>query len=338
MRNSDRTLFVLRAELAWVVAIAVVIGAQACASKPANRPGSSLQAPPPPQAAPSEPSPPKPDAKPALLPETVAARLGVDPAELKWSPSRASYAAAIAPKDRSKSAGSYRLAVFSAAGKRIAEVDATRPGAVGDLGFLGESRLVYRITPPAPPHKRTRAQKQTVKKKTPPVPTMLYAIQPLVPVAAPMICEGQRFTFSPNGDHIAWVNGEPGQEWLGADGAQVYPRRGVTTIQGEPAWSHDGHSLALIEGGAKPTLVVLVEFDNPSGDNFWPLPPDATDPAMRVFWAGPGRLVVGREITKPMFTTSFRRANPVGSDKSSPGLMQPHDGSSSTLPRATNDK
>jgi hypothetical protein len=53
--------------------------------------------------------------------------------------------------------------------------------------------------------------------------------------------------------------------------------------------------------------VVLVEFDNPHGDNFWPLPPEATDPTLRVFWAGVGRLVVGHEMTTPAFATSFRR-------------------------------
>jgi hypothetical protein len=122
-----------------------------------------------------------------------------------------------------------------------------------------------------------------------------------------MVCEGRSFTFSHNGDHIAWVGGAPRREWVGADGVQVYPRAGVSTIQGEPAWSADGRSLALIEGRARPRLVVLVEFDNPHGDNVWPLPPDATDPTMRVFWAGAGRLVVGHEITKPVFATSFRR-------------------------------
>ena len=113
--------------------------------------------------------------------------------------------------------------------------------------------------------------------------------------------------FSPAGDHLAFVVGEPGHEHVGVDGVQVYPRAGETSILGEPAWSRDGGSLALIEGGGRPQLVVLVEFDNPNGDNTWPLPPQATDPSLHVFWAGRTNVVIGRELTKPVFATSFTR-------------------------------
>jgi hypothetical protein len=215
---------------------------------------------------------------------------------------------AIPPKQDAGNGARYRLAVFGATGHERAEVDAAHPGMIEDLRFLGESRLVYRIAAPVRPlDKRAPGPRPSGKKKTPPTPTTLYVIQPFGPIAAPMTCEGRSFTFSPKGDHIAWVTGEPGREWVGADGVQVYPRAGVTSIQGEPAWSPDGRSLATIEGGANPKLVVLVEFDNPHGDNSWPLPAEATDPSLRVFWAGVGRLVVGHEITKPMFSTSFRR-------------------------------
>ena len=305
MKHQDRRPSLHHAEITLVTA---VVGALlACASRPDNRPHDNLT-PPPPAAKPPQSPPSKREAKVAESPEAVAARLGVDPARLKWSPGRTSYAAAISPKESAGNGAPYRLAVFGAAGEHHAEVNAARPGMVEDLRFLGESRLVYRIAPPAPSlDKRATGPRHTGKKKTPPAPTALYVIQPFTPIAAPMVCEGRSFTFSPNGDHIAWVNGAPGREWLGADGAQVYPRAGVTGIQGEPAWSSDSRSLALIEGGAKPKLVVLVEFDNPHGDNVWPLPPDATDPTMRVFWAGAGRLVVGHEMTKPVFATSFRR-------------------------------
>jgi hypothetical protein len=113
--------------------------------------------------------------------------------------------------------------------------------------------------------------------------------------------------FSPAGDHLAFVAGDPGHEHVDVDGAQVYPRSGVTRVLGEPAWSRDGASLALIEGGDKLQLVVLVEFDNPNGDNTWPLPPQAADPSLRVFWAGAGNVVVGHELTRPVFAASFKR-------------------------------
>ena len=305
MKHPDRRPASHHAEI--TLAAAVVAGVLACASQPDHRPRDNLN-PPPPAAKPPEPLPPKPEAKPAVSPEAVAAKLGVDPALLKWSPGRTRYAAAIAPKTVAGNGARYRLAVFGATGEARAEIDAARPGVVEALRFLGESRLVYRIAPPArPPDKRAARPRPTGKRQAPAAPTTLWVIQPFAPMAVPMACEGRSFSFSRNGDHIAWVTGEPGREWLGADGVQVYPRAGVTRIQGEPAWSADGRSLALIEAGAKPQLVVLVEFDNPRGDNVWPLPPEATDPTLRVFWAGVGRLVVGHEITKPVFATSFRR-------------------------------
>jgi hypothetical protein len=274
--------------------------------------------------------PPKP-AAPIDTPEVIAAKLGVEPSQLQWSPGHKSYAAAVPPKDPGATpAATYKLAAYSAAGERLIEVDGARPGVVADLRFMGEDRLIYRVTPwPPPPAakhgkrgkapKRAKQAKQAKqakrggkpKPKSPPrAPTTLYVIQPLAADAAPIVCEGRRFTFSPKGDHVAWVAGEPGQELVGADGAQVYPRSGVTAIPGEPAWSRDGGSLAVIEGGPAPKLVVLVEVDNPSGDNSWPLPPEAagpTLPTLRVFWAGAGRIVVGHDVTKPVFATSFVR-------------------------------
>ena len=305
MKRLHRRPSLHSAEITLVAA--VVGGVVACASNSDIRPRANLNLPPP-AAKPPEPPLHKHDAKVAESPEAVAARLGLDPANLKWSPGRTSYAAAFALKEEAGSGASYRLAVFGAAGEHRADLAAARPGVVEDLRFLGESRLVYRIAPPARSlNKRATGPRPPGKKETPSAPVALYVIQPFEPIALPMVCEGRSFTFSRNGDHVAWVTGKPGREWLGADGAQVYPRAGVTKIQGEPAWSSDGRSLALIEGGARRKLVVLVEFDNPHGDNVWPLPPDASDPTLRVFWAGVGRLVVGREITKPVFATSFRR-------------------------------
>ncbi|HEX7499664.1 MAG TPA: hypothetical protein VF524_05085 [Polyangia bacterium] len=305
MQHQDRRPFLHPAEITLVT---VVVGAAlACASAPDSRPHDNLP-PPLPAAKPPGSPPPKREAKVVESPEAVAARLGVEPGQLKWSPGRKSYAVATAPKESAENGTPYRLAVFGAAGEHRAEVAAARPGMVEELRFLGESRLVYRIAPPARSlGKRATRPRPTSKKKTPPVLTVLYVIQPLAPIAAPVVCEGHGFTFSRNGDHVAWVGGAPGREWLGADGEQVYPRAGVASIQGDPAWSSDGRSLALIEAGSRPKLVVLVEFDNPQGDSVWPLPPNAIDPTMRVFWAGAGRLVVGHEIARPVFATSFRR-------------------------------
>jgi hypothetical protein len=306
LKHQNRRPSLQHAEITLVAA--VVCGVLACASKPDNRPRGNPN-PPPPAAKPPESPSPNHEVKVAESVEVVAAELGVASAEFRWNSGRTSYAVAIPPKKGAENGARYRLAVFGAKGQQRAEVGAAHPGVVEDLRFLGESRLVYRIAPPARPlDKRATGPRPSGKKKTtPPAPTALYVIQPFAPITVPMTCEGRSFTFSGNGDHVAWVTGEPGREWVSADGAQVYPRAGVTRIQGEPAWSPDGRSLALIEGGAKPNLVVLVEVDNPHGDNLWPLPPDATDPTQRVFWAGVGRLVVGHEITRPVFSASFRR-------------------------------
>jgi hypothetical protein len=293
---------------AEITVVAVVVGGVlACASKPDDRARGNLT-PPPPAAKPPESAPPNHEANVAESIEVVAAKLGVASADFKWNRGRTNFAVAIAPPKGGGSGARYRLAVFGATGQQRADVAAARPGVVEDLRFLGESRLIYRIAPLPPPlDKPAPRPRPSSKKKMPPAPTALYVIQPFAPSAAPLTCEGRSFTFSGAGDHVAWVAGEPGREWVGADGVQVYPRAGVTRIQGEPAWSPDGRSVALIEGGAKPNLVVLVEVDNPHGDNLWPLPPEATDPTLRVFWGGVGRLVVGRELTMPVFSTSFRR-------------------------------
>jgi hypothetical protein len=60
--------------------------------------------------------------------------------------------------------------------------------------------------------------------------------------------------------------------------------------------------------------VLLAEFDNPTGDTTWELPASASVPAsaegVRVLWSGPGKLVVARSPTKPLFSTSFVKEKP----------------------------
>ncbi|MEA2699767.1 MAG: hypothetical protein QOI66_4038, partial [Myxococcales bacterium] len=54
-------------------------------------------------------------------------------------------------------------------------------------------------------------------------------------------------------------------------------------------------------------LVLLAEFDNPTGDTTWDLPPAVSIEGARVFWAGSGRLVVGKTVTHPIFSASFQK-------------------------------
>jgi hypothetical protein len=311
----------------------------ACADEPPPRPRqahkAAVDADGPRHAA--RPRPPRPVDRSA----EIAASLKVDSADLTWSPSHTVFVVALAPEPAAGEADAdpraatprapHRLVAYDAGGDKRGEFEALRPGPISELRFLDDERLVYLVPPPPPPPaarsgRHGKPRRKGARRGAPPAaartatgtkaaaaaarPTTMYAIQPLRQGAPPVMCEGRRFVFSPKGDHLAWVAGEPAREYVAADGAQVYPRDGVTTIQNEPAWSNDGVSLALIEGGDSPRLVVLVEFDNPSGDNSWPLPPAAIDPSLRVYWAGASRLVVGHDLTKPVFATSFTRAAP----------------------------
>jgi hypothetical protein len=287
---------------ATAAAAVVALTSAGCADDP----------PPPPKRAPvvasmDRPARHRPRPAPAAKPKPVdrsadiAMELGIDVADLVWSPSHQLFAAKPAPE---------KVVVFGAGGDKRLEAETARRAPIAELRFMDDERIVYLVPPPPPPkHAAHHVKRRAPSKKAPPPPppTTLYAIQPIQEGAAPVLCEGRRFAFSPKGDHLAWVAGDPGSEYVAADGTQVYPRTGVTSIQGQPAWSQDGASLAFIETGDAPRLVVLVEVRNPHGDNAWPLPPEASDPTLRVFWSGVGKLVVGTELTKPRFATSFTR-------------------------------
>jgi hypothetical protein len=260
------------------------------------------------EAAAAEPPPPSPV-------EVVVAALGVDKDALVWSPAKKTFAVvvpvaapsggkakAISRKPKPKPANAnLTIAVYAPTGDRLASFRAVGPGPVSDLRYLGEDRLFYQV--PGKPRPALRRPRHGV---APPV-SLRYAIQPVRPGASPVACNGWEFVFSPAGDHVAWVSGDAKRQRLFADGQPVYPRRGWTIVQGQPAWSPDGVSLAAIENGLHRQLVVLVEFDNPSGDNTWPLPIEANDPSLHVYWAGPGKLVVGPALTKPVFAASYHR-------------------------------
>ncbi|HXI60772.1 MAG TPA: hypothetical protein VNO55_32150 [Polyangia bacterium] len=145
--------------------------------------------------------------------------------------------------------------------------------------------------------------------KPPLPPARLFIIQPLEPRARPIRCEGRYFTFTAASDHLAFVGGTPEAGFVAVDGAPTYPRKGRSVISSPATWSKDGHSLAFLES---PTdgpahLVLLAEFDNPTGDTTWDLPPAVSIEGARVFWAGSGRLVVGKTVTHPIFSASFQK-------------------------------
>jgi hypothetical protein len=217
-----------------------------------------------------------------------------------------------------------------------------------DLRFLSEDRLVYEVvepppeaTPPSKPpaHKApkpaARAKKtaklakpaasKAASKPAPPKlavapaphlpplpPPRTFVIQPIAARARPIKCVGVHFTFSRDKDKLAFVSGTAEAAFVAVDGAQVYPRRGRAMVVSAPAWSKDGRSLAFLEARAtQPArLVLLAELDNPTGDTTWDLPPTANTDGALVFWAGLGKLVVGKTQMRPIFSASFTKELP----------------------------
>ncbi len=284
----------------------------------------------------------------------VTRQHGLDPSDVHWAPSRKRFALVVPPPPASAgqtdTAGAASILVHPGPGAVPVSIAPVGTLAPTELRFLDEDRLVYLAPPPpvAPAvtaatttgRRRKRSGQRAARKlrssaaaRGAPPPSAAakaaYVIQPIATGSPPLLCEGDRFVWTEGRDHVAWVGGPAGKEFVGADGAQVYPRRGRTrtTVQGLPAWSADGRSLAFIEtGGGQARLVVLVETDNPNGDSTWPLPPTALRPDQAVFWAGPGRLVVGESLTKPAFATSFER-EPAAQEPAAAAATAPPDGS-----------
>lgn len=213
-----------------------------------------------------------------------------------------------------------------------------------ELRFLSEDRLVYEVVASLPPEgaatpptakaakklaargrkasprgrdakhaaKKSRAEPARAATDKPAPPRRLFVIQPIAPRARPIRCEGFYFSFPPQHDRLAFVAGQPEAAFVAVDAAQVYPRRGKTVVSSAPVWSKDGRSLAFLESPPeKPTrLVLLAEFDNPTGDTTWDLPADSPVDGTRVFWAGSGKLVVGKTVMRPIFSASFVKENP----------------------------
>jgi hypothetical protein len=275
----------------------------------------------------------------AGLREKVAHQERVPPTELRVSPGllRAAYVRSppVEPPKPGRRAipRRHEIVVVDNQGRRVATFRAVVP-AHGDeppreLRFLSEERLVYEVVEPPPetpapgrptprkppPRPAARAKKAVPAPApahlavTPLPPPRTFVIQPITPRARPLKCVGAHFTFTHDKDRLAFVSGSAESAFVSVDGAQVYPRRGRTVLASAPAWSKDGHSLAFLEAPAsRPArLVLLAELDNATGDTTWDLPPTAPLEGAGVFWAGSGKLVVGKTQMRPVFSASFTK-------------------------------
>jgi hypothetical protein len=146
------------------------------------------------------------------------------------------------------------------------------------------------------------------------LPRRLFVIQPVSRRSRPIRCDGVRFAFTARQDHLAFVSGTPSAGFVSVDGVKVYPRRGSTFVASDPAWSRDGMAVAFVETptAARPRLVLLAEYDNPTGDTAWDLPASSPLDGVRVFWSGTSRLVVGKTALHPLFAASFTKQRPDG--------------------------
>jgi hypothetical protein len=269
----------------------------------------------------------------------LGAQLKVDPTELRLSNDRQWAVIVRGPpppapgKKPRKGPRQFQIVVTAVDGKRpqifrpVTLKGSDEPPK--DVHFLADDRLVYEVaqspppaTPPKKPAKRPKPAPKTATKlhapaprpviPDPHLPERLFVIQPIGKRARPVRCAGTRFSFTAQQDHLAFVGGAFDAGFVSVDGAQVFPRKGRTVIATDPAWSKDGHSLAFLElrPPAPARLVLLAEFDNPSGDTTWDLPASAALDGAHVFWAGLGKLVVGRTSMRPIFAASFYKEKP----------------------------
>jgi hypothetical protein len=303
---------------------------------------------PPPDAAPPAPTigPAEPDASmetkhltekqwQAEVREKLSQQLKADPAELRFSPDKQWVVAVKGPPPPPpgkavKHPRAWQLVVTDTAGKRRMQFrPVTLKGSdepPKDVHFLADDRLVYEVVqpppPPASPPKPAARSKKAKHTKAAPKPAprpaaaegppqRLFVIQPLSR-RRPQRLQSARFVFSAQQDHLAYLGGDAEAGFVGVDGVQVYPRKGRALIGCDPAWSKDGHSVAFLElrphGPAR--LVLLAEYDNATGDTTWDLPAGAALEGARVFWAGAGKLVVGKSSMRPIFAATFFKEKP----------------------------
>jgi hypothetical protein len=183
------------------------------------------------------------------------------------------------------------MVVRNIAGDAVNEFPLYRDGKAQAIAWLDDRRLGY-LTEAIPEQRLPAA----------------YVVHDVQSGEVLQARSGAAFVWGPERRHVAFIAGAGDKQNLVVDGRTVWPRRGTTHLHQPPVWSPDGHGLALVDqgqGGAR--LVVLVEYDDASGDLTWNVPKDALSPGLRVFWAGDSKVVIGETALHPRFAAGWER-------------------------------
>jgi hypothetical protein len=184
----------------------------------------------------------------------------------------------------------WRIVVRDPSASRPREL--TPAGTPRDPEWVDSNRIGYRITTDASDPEET------------------YVVQDLRDGRVTATLHGHNFSWSPGGRRVACRVGRPGREQLAVDGRRVWPRQGQgesARLASDTSWSRDGSGFAFIEGspGWPRRLVVVLDPTDAGGDLTWDLP-HAAPSGLKVFWAGPSRVVVGKSTFEPSFEVEWQ--------------------------------
>jgi hypothetical protein len=214
----------------------------------------------------------------------------VQKSEMRFSPDGKRFAYLRPSRDKSPNAP-LRAIVRNIDGDPVNEFSLYRRGKPESVVWIDDRRLGYLA--PAVPEERL------------PATFVVHDVQTGEVLQAR---SGSSFVWGPTRHHVAFVSGAGDKQSLVIDGRTVWPRRGTTRLHLPPVWSPDGHGIAVVdENHVGGRLVVLLEYDDPSGDLTWAVPKDALSPGLRVFWSGDSKVVIGETVLHPRFAAGWER-------------------------------
>ncbi|MCA9669111.1 MAG: PD40 domain-containing protein [Myxococcales bacterium] len=214
--------------------------------------------------------------------EWQIAEVGRD--ELRWAPNGVLFAYV------NERAGRAEVVVRNVRGDSVNAFPIYRAGLPSGLDWIDDRQIAYL----APPDKTGPA----------------YVVHAARSGEVLFVHRGRQFTWSPDRKRLAYVAGK--QHIIKVGSERVWPREEPTRrarrhVFSQLVWSPDGKGLAFMERhrGIK-RLVVMLVIDDKGGDLTWRLPPGASAPSNKLFWAG-NKLIIGESKFKPRFAANWTR-------------------------------